>query len=76
MAFLDNAGVFTTIDVPGAVGLTYAYGINKQGAIVGAYLNSHGYYSGYLNDRGVFTSFDVPFPSVVSTVAYGINDRG
>ena len=44
---LRSGGVYTTIDFPGARG-TLAYGINDDGAIVGAYQDSSGRFHGYV----------------------------
>jgi len=68
----STAGVFETIDVPGATG-TRAFGINARGDIVGSYTIG-GVTHGYLLSAGVRTTID--FPGSSSTEAWGINPRG
>jgi uncharacterized membrane protein len=75
-SFLDSGGVFTFIDVPGAVN-TDAGGINDSGQIVGTFqvpfqgaLASHG----FLDIGGRFTIIDVP--GALYTLVDGINDSG
>jgi len=67
--FLRQAGVFTSIDVPGA-SFTNATGINNAGKIVGFYGDSSGVH-GFLLDGG-FKTFD--FPGTVQTQPRGISD--
>lgn len=58
--FLRNsAGIFTTIDPPGSAS-TQAFGISAAMTIVGTYLDSHGIYHGFVNERGKYSSFDDP----------------
>lgn len=58
--FLFDAGNFTTIDVPGAVG-TQGFAINNPGDIVGHFLTPDGKSHGFLlNQKGDFLSIDVP----------------
>ena len=61
---------------PGATS-TSAAGINNRGEIVGSYTDSSGTH-GFIFANGVFTRFDVSFPSinVTRTAAAGINDLG
>ena len=63
--FLDTGGVFTTIDVPGAV-LTQAIGINTTGQIVGAFRNEMGTH-GFLA-----TPTGVPAPSTLLLLDTGL----
>jgi hypothetical protein len=70
--FLDNGGVFTLLDVPGATS-TSAIGINNYGTIVGSYTAASKTH-GFVYNSGIFTSFD--FPGATSTSASGINDTG
>jgi probable HAF family extracellular repeat protein len=70
--FLWKDGTYTTIDVPGGFGGTFASGINDQGEIVGGYYD--GKEHGFLYRDGVFTAID--FPGAVQTDAYGINQQG
>jgi probable HAF family extracellular repeat protein len=70
-SFLLDNGVFTTIDVPDAVGSTLAFDINDHGSLAGAYdVEGHG----YLQDRrGSFTTIDHP-DGVEETILSGINN--
>jgi uncharacterized membrane protein len=81
--YLDNGGVFTTINAPSSysnvpnTNYTVAYGINDSGQIAGTYRNDYGLFSGFLDNGGVFTPINVPFPgSIQSTQAFGINNSG
>jgi probable HAF family extracellular repeat protein len=69
--FVDTAGTFTKIDVPGAI-FTRAYGISDAGKVVGYSLD--GGLHGFLYAAGSFTTIDVP--SANYTLAYGINNPG
>src|SRR5215472_13788155 len=40
--FLKDGATFTTIDVPGATGITLAFGINDAGQIVGVFSDARG----------------------------------
>jgi probable HAF family extracellular repeat protein len=69
--------VFTTIDVPGAVGGifqygTHAVGITPAGQITGWYV-ANGQH-GFVESSGVISTFD--FPGVPYTHAYGTNAAG
>ncbi len=72
--FLDTGGSFSTIDVPGAEDLTWPWGINDRGQIVGDFWDGTNYH-GLLDSGGSFTTIDVPGASY-GTHSYGINDRG
>ena len=75
-AFLYANGVFTTINVPGAVpGTVGASGINDAGQIVGSYRDSSGPH-GFLDTDGVFTSINVPVSVGFTPFAGGINNAG
>jgi uncharacterized membrane protein len=67
-----------TIDVPFStdVFLTRANDINNRGQIVGEYLDNavSNQQHGFLSNRGVFSSIDVP--NALITSASGINDKG
>jgi uncharacterized membrane protein len=65
---------FTTIDAPGAVNGTIAWGINSHGDIVGIYSDAGGVGHGFLLSSGVFTTIDVP--GAGSTTARAISSRG
>jgi len=71
--FLYDAGIFTTIDVPGSTG-TEAYAINNIGQIVGNYTDSQGLQHGFLYSGGTFTTINVP--GADWTDILGINDLG
>jgi hypothetical protein len=77
--FLDNHGVFTTVDAPGAAE-TQLLGLNDQGIAVGfdivnmnGTMVTHGII--YDTKTGKFTTVDAPNASG-STVFNGINDKG
>jgi hypothetical protein len=56
---------FLKIDVPGAAGVTEAFGINPQGDIVGTYFavsNNNTITLGFLLRKGTFTNIDVDVP--------------
>lgn len=75
--FSDTNGVYTTIDVPGAVD-TFAQGINNDGDVVGYYEDASGVH-GFIETGGVFTTLDVPGANIgasLGTFAEGINDEG
>ena len=71
--FLYNAGVFSTIDVPGAYA-TAPNGINNAGQVVGYYNTAPGHEDGFLYANGAFATIDVP--GAVATEAIGINNAG
>jgi hypothetical protein len=60
--FLDRDGSFTTLDVPGST-LTYAFGINDAGQIVGFYFDASG-------GHGILAT-SVPEPSTLLLLALG-----
>jgi hypothetical protein len=71
--FLDNGGVFTSINEP--TGSTTPIGINKSGEIVGGYTDTSNVQHGFSTKKGVtFNNFD--FPGGTSTTAAGINTAG
>jgi probable HAF family extracellular repeat protein len=74
LGYLDTAGSFTSISVPGSAFGTFAYGINDSGQIVGNYGDSTGRNHGFLYNAGSFTTLN--YPGAVDTNAYGINDSG
>jgi probable HAF family extracellular repeat protein len=65
--------VFTTIDVPGAT-LTSASGINRQGDIVGFFVDAAGQQHGFLRSGGQYRTID--YPNGHAILARGINDAG
>jgi probable HAF family extracellular repeat protein len=64
---------YTTLNIPGAVTST-AFGINDQGAIVGAFTTSTTDDRGFLLFQGQFSHFN--FPGAESTEAEDINNNG
>jgi uncharacterized membrane protein len=71
--FLDDHGIFTTIDFPEASG-TQPMAINYAGVIVGSYdIGIYGPHS-FLYRNGTFTNID--FPGANWTFAGGINNLG
>jgi probable HAF family extracellular repeat protein len=78
LGFLDDGGIFSTLDVPGNGGRGYASftspeAINDHGQIVGFYGDTSGRH-GFLYEGGVFSTLDVPGAS--ETLAHGINNHG
>jgi len=82
--FVDIGGKFTTLhdplavgDVtnPQAVGVTFAFGINNNGDIVGYYFDSEGVALGFVDVGGKYTTLYDP-SSTHGTVATGIDDYG
>jgi probable HAF family extracellular repeat protein len=74
VAAQDASYTFTTIDVPDALGMTLAHGINTEGQIVGWFRDAMGNH-GFLWDGATFTTIDVP-GTQAGTIAYGINTAG
>jgi probable HAF family extracellular repeat protein len=72
--FLYSGGSYTTLDVPGAVAFTEAWGVNDSGQIVGNYRDASGTGHGFLYSNGSYTTLDVP--GSFSTGAFGINNSG
>jgi len=68
---IDDAGTFTTVDVPGADS-TELLDMNDAGVIVGDFYDST--YQGYVDNGGAFTTLD--FPGAVASYATGINSAG
>ncbi len=71
-AFMDDNGVFTQLDFPGAE-LTTAFGINNAGAIVGIYTTTAVEHS-FIYQNGVYA--DLNYPGANWTIAQGINNAG
>ncbi len=71
-AFIEDHGVFTQLDFPGAF-VTQANAINDAGQIVGTYETLQGLYS-FLYQNGEYTRIAVPH--AVRTFATAINNRG
>ncbi len=71
--FVDDHGVFTTLDFPNAQG-TSPFAINDSGTIVGYYdINNTGPHA-FLYENGTFTTID--FPGSSYTLATSINNSG
>jgi uncharacterized membrane protein len=78
--FLDNNGVFTTMDIniPGG-GTFFLTGINNAGEIVGYYQDDSAVWHGFVDNNGDLITIDAPgaFPSVGGgTYTGGINNAG
>jgi uncharacterized membrane protein len=72
--FLLSHGVYTTLDVPGAL-LTVAEGIDDEGVIVGLFIDAAaGNEHGFILRRGVYATIDVP--KAGGTGVYSINAKG
>ena len=65
----------STANYPGATD-TYEFGINDQGQVVGAYVDSKGIYHGFELSDGKYTAINVPFQGAVDTYAFALNDAG
>jgi hypothetical protein len=72
--FIDQAGQYTTIDVPGAIATTLL-GLDNRAHmdIVGQYVDAHGAAHGFVLHNRKFTTIDVPFGT--NTSVNGINDH-
>jgi hypothetical protein len=71
--FSELNGVYTTVDVPGAL-YTEVLGVNNLGQIVGGYEGNTGFY-GFIDSGGIITTIDDPGSSGYSYLR-GINDTG
>jgi uncharacterized membrane protein len=72
---------WTSLDVPGAVGDTLAFGINGHGEVVGVYSTDgwntdHGFLFRPGHDRAPGSYLPIDYPGAILTEAYGINDEG
>jgi hypothetical protein len=74
--YLKTGSTFTTLDAPGANGLTSAQGINNLGYVTGYYNDASGTANGYLWYNGQFSTINVPFAGATGTDITAINDRG
>jgi uncharacterized membrane protein len=80
----SHHGKWTSLDVPGAEGGTFAQGINDQGEIVGVaggfvdpnIGTNHGFLFRPGHDRAPGSYLPIDFPGADSTYAIGINDDG
>jgi uncharacterized membrane protein len=71
--FLLHKGVYTSID-PAGSRQTVPFSINKQGIIVGGFIDSDGVGHGFILQNGTFTQVD--YPGAGSSELTGINDAG
>jgi probable HAF family extracellular repeat protein len=72
--FLYSGGTFVTINYPGALDQTAAFGI--AGSDIVGYFNDAIGTHGFLDASGLFTQIDDPTATPGNTFAFGINDRG
>ena len=74
--FFLNFGVLVQLDFPEAT-FTQALGLNNNGQIVGAYMDSQGLTHGFLYtvSSGQYATVDNPH-GVGTTIVNGINDAG
>jgi uncharacterized membrane protein len=74
--YVDNGGVFTTVDYPGHAGSTVLIGISPNGSTVGgAYWAEPSITAGFIERNGVFTTVNDPDGPLGSQVN-AINDNG
>lgn len=66
---------YERFDVPGAAGLTIAWGMNRAGTAVGVYIDADGVYHGFIRTRGGHVT-TVDHPGSPYTQLMGINARG
>ncbi len=71
--FVDDHGVFTTLDFPNAQA-TSAFAINDSGTIVGYYLVNNTGPHAFLYENGAFTTIDPP--GAVIAEALSVNNSG
>ena len=75
IAFSNIAGVTTPIVIPGDVGNSFAYAINRSRQITGGFQMHHAIHGWWQDSDGtVYAPFDPP--GSVETLPFGINDRG
>ena len=67
--FLDNMGIYTTLDGPPGSVTSYATGINDLGQIVGQYTDQYGFEGSYIYSNDIYTL-------LASVNVTGINDSG
>jgi collagen type I/II/III/V/XI/XXIV/XXVII alpha len=72
--YIDAGTGITILDVPGADGVTEAYGINSNGVVSGSYQVSPGQYVPYTYQDGTFTAYDNV--AVAQFTNVGIDDAG
>jgi probable HAF family extracellular repeat protein len=72
--YLYSGGVFTPVIDPSATTRTWASGINDSGQICGSYEDASGFFHGFVDTGGSFSTVDDPLG--ISTLAEGINNAG
>lgn len=72
--FIDNRGVFTTLDVSGATN-TLPFSVNNGGTIVGV-TNVNNQQLGFIDANGTITTYKVPVSGSAYTALTGINNNG
>lgn len=75
VAFSDIGGTQKTIDVPGAFGGYYAFGINKSREITGQYTDRSGIVHGWWQDSTGTVNAPFDPPGALQTLAFGINNQ-
>ena len=71
-----TAESYQKIVVPGSANDDCANGVNKDGTIVGLYVDASGIYHGWQLTGATFSTINVPFQGAVDTVPNAINDSG
>ena len=71
--FLDHAGIFSFLDIPGAI-LTVATALNNDDTVVGYFVDSAGLQHGFKFSGGAYQTLDDPLG--LNSYLTGINDRG
>jgi hypothetical protein len=61
-------GTFSTIDFPGTIRFTEAFGINSEGDIVGDYVDTNFVQHGFELRNGTFSTIDLPGAKQVSGI--------
>jgi hypothetical protein len=72
--YIDAGVTITTLDVPGADGITEAYGINNSGQVSGAYEAAPGDFVPFMYQDGTYTLYTNVQAAQFTNV--GINDSG
>ena len=75
-SFSNIGGITTTIIIPDALGVSFAFGINQSRQITGWYTDTAGGVHGWWQDSD--GTINAPFdpPGSLQTLAFGINDQG
>jgi len=72
--YIDSGTTITTLDVPGADGITEAYGINSSGQVSGAYEAAPGEFVPFMYEDGTYTLYTNVLAAEFTGV--GIDDAG